>query len=403
MSILDDMQYEESWKEFLEYKQQNRHLSYEEEEDICRFISGKRFSYYYEMIQAGSFPVSLPNKRVVNKEGTNKKRIVYSFYGEENIVLKYIANQLWKFDDRFCNSCYSFRRGYGVKDAVRKFRRNPEFARYYCFKADISNYFNSISVDLLMEKLDFLKARDEKLYHLFEKILRQEQVCENGKIIRESHGAMAGTPISPFFANLYLADLDVWFEEQGILYFRYSDDILIFARSGKELEAIIQSFYDSLKAYKLQVNPSKVMITKPGESWDFLGFSYDCGKIDLSNQTKKKIKAKIKRKADALRRWQRKKHLTEDKAAIGFIRAMNRKFFGGRDTDDFTWDRWFFPNITEDAGLKEIDAYMQEYIRYTVTGRHYKGNYRISYEQMKAWGYRSLVHEYYCFLHGKSQ
>ena len=38
---------------------------------------------------------------------------------------------------------------------------------------------------------------------------------------------------------------------------------------------------------------------------------------------------------------------------------------------------------------------MQEYLRYTVTGRHYKGNYRISYEQLRQWGYTSLVHEYY--------
>ena len=41
------------------------------------------------------------------------------------------------------------------------------------------------------------------------------------------------------------------------------------------------------------------------------------------------------------------------------------------------------------------DEYMQEYIRYVITGRHYKGNYRITYRQLKAWGYRSLVHEYY--------
>lgn len=69
---------------------------------------------------------------------------------------------------------------------------------------------------------------------------------------------------------------------------------------------------------------------------------------------------------------------------------------------DFTWSRWFFPYLSVDTGLKEIDRYMQEYIRYCVTGRHYKGNYRISYEQMKKWGYLSLVHEYYRFRKEKS-
>ena len=44
---------------------------------------------------------------------------------------------------------------------------------------------------------------------------------------------------------------------------------------------------------------------------------------------------------------------------------------------------------------KELDEYMQQYVRWCVSGRHYKGNYRISYEDMKNWGYKSLVHEYH--------
>lgn len=63
--------------------------------------------------------------------------------------------------------------------------------------------------------------------------------------------------------------------------------------------------------------------------------------------------------------------------------------------DAFTWSRWFFPLLTTDRGLKEVDAYMQEYIRYAVTGQHNRKNYRISYEQLRQWGYVSLVHEYY--------
>ncbi|MDD7669136.1 MAG: hypothetical protein SOW14_00365 [Agathobacter sp.] len=38
---------------------------------------------------------------------------------------------------------------------------------------------------------------------------------------------------------------------------------------------------------------------------------------------------------------------------------------------------------------------MQQYIRYIITGRHYKGNYRISYETLKDWGYCSMVNAYY--------
>lgn len=398
MSVLEEIQYEEKWKEFLEYKQEFKHLSKEEAESVRRFIDEKRYLYYYEQIIKGKFPTSLPLKKTINKEGTSKKRTVYSFDEEENLVLKLIAYELYRFDDVLCKNCYSFRRGYGVKDAIRQFKYNREFSSMYCFKADISNYFNSISIELLLEKLDFLKTRDEKLYILFERILKQDMVMENGRPVKDNHGAMAGIPISPFFANIYLKDVDSWFLLQNIPYYRYSDDILIFAENRQLLNERMAYFYEALETHGLKINPEKVTISNPGEPWEFLGFSYENGKIDLSENTKRKTKAKIKRKAAALRRWQRKKGLAAEKAAKGFIHAMNGKFYGSKKTEDFTWSRWFFPNITEDAGLREIDAYMQQYIRYTVTGRHYKGNYRITYEQLKEWGYKSLVHEYYKFL-----
>lgn len=397
MSILQKLQYEDEWNNFLLYKEQNNLLSKYEIEIIEKFISEKKYLDYYHMIQEDSFPESFPHKRIVNKEGSGKKRIVYSFDTEENIVLKFIAYQLSVFDNEFSKNCYAFRQGYGVKDAIRQFKGNKKFSKKYCLKIDIQNYFNSINVDLLIEKLDFLYESDPKLYNLFTKILKEDRVYAQNTLIHDNHGAMAGIPISPFFANVYLTTVDKFFEAKGIDYYRYSDDILIFADSKDDLDLYTKYLYDQLDKHQLKINPAKVTNTAPGEVWEFLGFSYSYGKIDLSANTKRKIKAKIKRKADALRRWQRKKGLSPDKAAIGFIRAMNRKFFGFDDVHDFTWSRWFFPNITEDAGLKEIDAYMQEYIRYIITGRHYKGNYRITYDQMKSWGYRSLVNEYYKF------
>lgn len=399
MSVIESINNHSQWLDFLLYKQNNDSLTKGEEKEITEFINSKRYEYYYTLIKKSEFPADFPHKMIVNKEGTRKKRIVYSFSEEENIVLKFIAFNLYRFDGMFSKSCYAFRRGYGVKDAVRRFRGNKSFAEKYCFKADISNYFNSIDVDLLLKKMEFVREKDTELFNLFEKILREDRVYEGERIICEKHGAMAGTPCSPFFANVYLTDVDRFFEDKAISYFRYSDDILIFADTKEELDKLIESFYEKLSENKLAVNSSKVTLTEPFQSFEFLGFAYDNGTIDLSANTKRKLKAKIKRKAEALRRWQRSKGLTSDKAAIGFINAMNRKFFGGNsmewDMDDFTWCRWFFPNITTDAGLKEIDDYMQEYIRYVVTGRHYKGNYRITYEQLKGWGYKSLVHEYY--------
>ena len=77
------------------------------------------------------------------------------------------------------------------------------------------------------------------------------------------------------------------------------------------------------------------------------------------------------------------------------IRQFNNKFFEGDDPQALTWSRWFFPVINRTEGLREIDAYLQQYIRFLATERHSRKNYRTRYTDLKALGYRSLVHEYY--------
>lgn len=397
----------ESWQDFLNYKLEKQHLSSFEEKALRKFIETKSYLSLCRRWQEGTFPSRFPVKKSINKSGTRKKRIVYSFEDGENIFLKLLAYELFYYDYLFCRNCYAFRRGHGVKQAISRLRNYPQLEDKYCLKVDISNYFNSIDVDILLKKLSFLQEQNYMVYQLFAKILLEDRVLENGQLIHDRHGAMAGTPMSPFFANVYLSEADWFFHNHGIGYFRYSDDILLIADNYEQLMERQSILYQWLDSLGLSLNSDKVHLSKPGEPIEFLGFCYKDGEIDLSENTIRKIKQKIKRKADALRRWQRKKGLPPEKAAIGLIRAMNRKFYGhtskgseasdSDSTEEFTWNRWFFPNLTVDTKLKEIDAYLQEYIRYTITGRHYKGNYRIRYETLKEWGYRSLVHEYYSY------
>lgn len=415
MEILEQLLDPDIWQEFIQYKIEKQHLSNLEQIELKEYIERQNYIPILDAIGQEGYIPPLPVRKEINKSGVSKKRVVYSYPSDFNVLLKNIAFSLYKYDSLFTKNCYAFRQNYGVKDAIRRIRFTKKISEKYCLKVDISNYFNSINVPMLLEKLAFLKEEDKKLFRLFEKLLIADRAIvkrekgqgeasvrnvqmdetERVEIVDEKRGAMAGTPISPFFANVYLMDVDQYFEERGILYFRYSDDILIFADTLEELEYLQKQLYAKIEEHHLTLNPSKVQISQPGEVWEFLGFCYQNGRVDLSENTKRKIKRKMKRKAHALRRWQMKKGLPGEKAAKGFIHAMNHKFYDSGEGTEFSWSRWFFPNLTTDAGLKEIDAYMQQYIRYCVTGRHYKGNYRITYDQMKEWGYRNLVHEYY--------
>lgn len=398
-TVLELASREDAWRDFLAYKLDKQHLRADEEAEIRRFIENADYLRLCDSWREGRFPLQCPRKSVVNKAGTRKKRIVYSFEGEEGILLKFIAFQLYRYDGFFHDNCYAFRRSCGVRDAMQRLLAYRKIGQCWCLKVDVSNYFNSIDIGILLRKLWFVRDDEPELYDLFGRILLNKTVLYKGQKVEDDHGAMAGVPIAPFFANVYLSGTDAFFEKEKAPYFRYSDDILLFADSREELELRREQLYTQLQDMGLSVNPDKALIAAPGEYWDFLGFGYRDGGLDLSDNTIRKTKARIRRKAEALRRWQRKKGLSAHKAAVGLIHAMNRKFFGGSagegSEDAFTWSRWFFGSLTTDRGLKEIDAYLQEYIRYAVTGRHYKGNYRITYEQMKAWGYRSLVHEFW--------
>lgn len=395
MSILEEIKKDTVWAEFLRYKIERGHLSGREVKYWTEFVENHAYEELTQRLTEKGFCFDYPTKMLVNKSGTGKKRIVYSYGEKETAVLKVLSYLLYQYDDKICDNCFSFRRNSTAKEAVVQILKMRELEKKYTLKVDISNYFNSIPPERLVEVLRDMMENDPVLLHFLERLLKEDKAYEEGKVVEEKRGAMAGIPIAPFFANVYLKSMDEEFKSRGVAYYRYSDDILLFADSEEELKEYETLLYACIKGKGLAINPEKVKVTGPGEGWEFLGFAYRDGKVDLSEVTKNKLKAKIKRKALKLYRWRTKKGLSFEHAAKAMIRVFNRKFYDDTDENKFTWSRWFFPVLTTDEGLKEMDAYLIQYIRYLYSGRHYKGNYRITYDEIKALGFRSLVNEYY--------
>lgn len=391
MSLLDRVYDEQVWREFYEYKRNSGHLNRREAKELLSFIDNHEYSEFDKAARPKP-----PQKLIVNKQGTTKKRVVYTFEGTENYILKLISYLLYEYDDRLSDSCYSFRRHSTAKKAISNVLRVEGIASKYVLKADIHNYFNSIPADRLADELSGFIDDGELLCYL-QRLLRDDRAVDVATSQMEigNRGAMAGIPVSPFFANVYLKSLDDMFEKMKVPYFRYSDDILIFADTREQIDRYLKLLTDTITEKGLELNPQKVVITEPGCRWDFLGFCYNEGKIDLSEVTKTKMKAKIKRKAKSLYRRRIRKKVDFETSATAMIKAFNRKLYDEKNEGNFTWSRWFFPVLTSSKGLKELDHYMLEYIRFLDSGRHYKGNYRVTYESIKEMGYRSLVHEYY--------
>ena len=442
VSLISRLSCREDWERFYEY----RALQAEQEQflkELRRFIDEEAYLPVCKKILSGEdFP--LPGRAVISKMGSQKKRVVYIYPPEENMVLKMLTwMMLRRYDHLFSGNLYSFRPGRTVKDAIRRLQGIPGIREMYSYKADITNYFNSIPVEKLLPMLEKLMAPaqdsktdesgregDPQLLAFLKQLLEEPRALDrrSGEIIIEQKGIMAGSPVSAFLANLYLKDLDSCMEKEGIPYARYSDDIILFAKSREEAERCAARFREMLSELVLGINPDKEMFGTPEEGWTFLGFQYLQGTIDIAPASAVKIKQKMRRKTRALRRWQQRGGHDPARAAGAFIRIFNRKLLGrksGRQaaaipekpeipkvhgsadipeelqdpggTHELTWSRWFFPVINTAERLHEIDLYAEDCLRFLLSGKRTKARFNVRYEDLRELGFQSLVHAYYAY------
>ena len=396
MSLLDKLSDEKVWIDFYERKVDPAFFRISDAKDLFQYVRQKRYLPVVERIMTGK-GLSIPMKKRVAKSGSPKKRVVYSLPEDETMVLKLLTwMMIRKYDACLPNNLYSFRPHYGAKDALKKLVSISDISEYYSYKLDVRDYFNSIDVDLLLPQLISLFADDVHLYNFIASQLTDLRVLDEGILIEERKGAMAGMPYAVFLANVYLAQLDRKFAAfPGLIYCRYSDDIIMFAKDKLLLDEAKDQLQESLKEFHLDINHDKEVETTPGQKWTFLGFECDGKDIDVCEVSVQKLKAKMRRKARALRRWAEVNGKDGWMAARAFIKHFNKKLYTCDDRSEINWSLWYFPLITTDKSLKVIDHYMQDCIRYIATGSRTKSRFDLRYEEMNELGMHSLLNMWY--------
>ncbi|MBR5113126.1 MAG: hypothetical protein IK097_06850 [Clostridia bacterium] len=396
MSLIDLLKSQSAWENYHDYKVLKGNITSAEEKDLFDFISDKEYIDAVDRIVSGS--ILLPERKFIGKSGSSKKRAVFIFPREENFVFKLLTYLLMReYDGIFCDNLYSFRVNNGVRNAVHSILKIPGLNAKYAYKADISDYFNSIDVNLLLPELKEILLDEPEVFSIFEIILLNDKCLENGQIITAKKGVMAGAPFSVFLANIFLSSLDYKMKESGFTYARYSDDIIVFADDYESVLSASTIIKEFISGRGLKINRDKEQFTLPCEEWSFLGFKYHNGKVDVSEVAKKKLKAKIRRRARSIKRWQIRKDASPERAMRAFIKAVNRKLYYSTDVNDLNWSRWYFPIINTDESLREIDAYIQYWARFLITGKHIKSNYNVTYFDLKEAGLITLVNSWYKF------
>lgn len=400
--ILDLALDRERREAFLKYRKRSGRDSEDEIREMEAYILSEACETDLKRLKAGEFFFSAPFHYRVAKNFSGRKRDVYAWKGTEKYLFSLLAYTLQDWDSVFCDCLYSFRKGVSGRDFLLKLRNLPHASDYYVMKADVSNYVGSIVPEKILTQLEVLWKDDPEFLALLKFILfRRECIERDGSVVPCEPGGLGGNPLGNYFMNVYLMDLDEYYKSRAVLYCRYSDDLVVFARTKEEAESFLSHFHQILEEKSLSTNPEKTRLIEPGGEVEILGCRLVDGKMDISLHSKAKIKRKLLIYAKWLIRQKRERGYTDEQAAQRMIEYCKLVFFGKTGTKWLSWTRWLFPVITETSSLSELDHFIQNLVRFVYWSSFAKKRYRTTYADLKRMGYQSLLHAYYHFTYKK--
>ena len=160
----------------------------------------------------------------------------------------------------FSDSSYGYRPKRSAQQAIQKVKEYAEEGYRYTVSVDLSKYFDTLSHELLMTLLH-RQIQDMRVLRLIKKYLKSG-VMENGVICKTEEGSPQGGPLSPLLANIYLNEFDWEMNSRGIKMVRYADDIVVFAKSKRAAERLLESCRKYLEGrLKLKMNAEKASIS----------------------------------------------------------------------------------------------------------------------------------------------
>jgi RNA-directed DNA polymerase len=218
------------------------------------------------------------NRRVEIPKGNGKVRTLQIPCIRDRVVqgaLKLILEAVFEAD--FCSNSYGFRPKRSPHDALAEVRRSVLRRMSTVIDVDLSRYFDTIRHSVLLDKIA-KRIQDPQILHLVKQIIQV-----GGKL-----GVPQGGPFSPLAANIYLNDVDWFFDAirrktaegnyEAVNYHRFADDIVI-TFSGHHpkrgwAERALQRLQEQFALIGVELNQEKTEVVNllQGEAFGFLGF-----------------------------------------------------------------------------------------------------------------------------------
>jgi len=220
----------------------------------------------------------MPNRPVEIPKGNGKFRTLQIPCIRDRVVqgaLKLILEAVFEAD--FCPNSYGFRPKRSPHQALAQVRRSVMRRMSRAIDVDLSRYFETIRHSVLLDKIA-KRIQDPQVMRLVRQIIKV-----GGQV-----GVPQGGPFSPLAANIYLNEIDWFFDAirrqtaeggyEAINYHRFADDVVITV-SGHHTkrgwaERALQRLQEQFALIGVELNREKTRVvdTLRGEAFGFLGF-----------------------------------------------------------------------------------------------------------------------------------
>lgn len=393
--IFDEALKDVNVSKFLQYKKEKINKNEELYSQAKKLLLDGDGLKIIQKIKEDKYDIKPPVLRLLKKRYKATYRQVFD-YGNDRIILSYLNYLLINiYDQIFVDNVYSFRPNKTTADFLIELK-NLDHGKLYSYKTDISSFGESIDTNIMKNKLSILLNKDKDFYNFCVKLIDDKKYYRNNELYEDWNGLKTGLPLTNFFENIYLTDIDEACSKSKCIYSRFGDDIIILSYEKKNIMDLSRNITQTLKDLHLEQNESKTYFRAPGERIEILGLELYNGNIDLSKHTISKNINILKKIANRLVIECRLKKIDKNDAVQAFMNFVNSKYFGfGRKQHELNWSAWAFPVITSIEGIKKIDKAIQNCIRYILSGKKTDSRYRIKYKDIKNIGYVPLVRYYY--------